>query len=172
MARIRFDNPNERELFHARESWIPVILGGLPVLALGALACVALCGPVDRPDLLPWGVAITIGVTLLSRVPHVLDNWRTDVVVSDRRLYYRRGIVDVKDHVCDLSSITDVTVDPSILGRVFRYADITVQTQAGDDDFVLKQIHDAYQMRRVINQGRDAAEDAGQLPPRRPPRAH
>ena len=95
----------------------------------------------------------------------IVHNWRTDVVVTDRRLYYRRGIIDVKDHVTDLGSITDVTIDPSIAGRIFGYANVRIQTKAGDDDFVLKEIKNAYQMRSVINQGRDALEQASPQPP-------
>ena len=166
MARIRFDNPDEHLTFHAKESWVPVVLGGIPVALVCAAACVAVAffvkGDTKTPLLLT--VLGSVVVTLGSRVPHIIDNWRTDVVVTDRRLYYRYGIVDVKDHVTDLGSITDVTVDPSVTGRIFNYADVRVQTKAGDDDFVLKEIKNAYEMRRVINVGRDAAEDAARQP--------
>jgi len=158
---IRFDNPDEREMFHAKESWVPVVLGGIPV----ALCCAVVCFGVGyfTKDGVPMAIAIiaSIAVTLASRVPHILDNWRTDVVVTDRRLYYRRGIFDIKDHVTDLGSITDVTVDPSIVGRIFNYANVRIQTKAGDDDFVLKEIRDAYKMRQVINVGRDQVDGAG-----------
>lgn len=169
MARIKFDNPQERQTFHAKESWVPVVLGGVPI----ALACGLVSFAVTRfanPDLLVPCVLVSILVTILSRVPHILDNWRTDVVVTDRRLYYRRGIFDVTDHVTDLGSITDVTVDPTIAGRVFNYANVRIQTKAGDDDFELKEIADAYTMRKVINVGRDAMEDGPAQPARRPAR--
>ena len=157
MARIKFDNPDERATFHAKESWVPVVMGGIPV----ALVCGVVSFLVTQfvnPDYLLICVLASIVVTLVSRVPHILDNWRTDVVVTDRRLYYRRGIVDVKDHVTDLGSITDVTIDPSIAGRLFGYANVRIQTKAGDDDFVLKEIRNAYKMRQVINTGRDLLE--------------
>lgn len=163
MARIVFDNPDEQERFHAKESWVPVVLGGIPV----ALVCgliVFLIHQFVNKDWLPISIAAAVVVTLLSRVPHILDNWKTDVVVTDRRLYYRRGIIDIKDHVTDLSSITDVTVDPNLFGRIFKYADVTVQTQAGEDDFELKEIKDAYELRRVINQGRDASRPGAYAP--------
>lgn len=167
MARSRFDNPEERELFHARESWVPVVFGAVPVAAICGLVTFVVTRFVD-PSWLMTCVLVSVLVTLASRIPHVIDNWRTDVVVTDRRLYYRRGIVDVKDHVTDLGSITDVTVDPSILGRMFNYADVRIQTKAGDDDFVLKEIADAYQMRKVINTGRDKLEGADPKPVHRP----
>ena len=166
MPRIKFDNPNEKKLFHAKESWVPVVLGGVPVALVCAIVSFVLARfvfPGDSNKLVIC-VLVSILVVLASRVPHILDNWRTDVVITDRRLYYRRGIVDVKDHVTDLGSITDVTIDPTIAGRVFGYADVRIQTKAGDDDFVLKEIRDAYRMRQMINTGRDQLEQAPQPP--------
>lgn len=166
MARIKFDNPNEVERFHAQESWVPVVLGGIPI----ALVCAAVCAAIyffADPTLLPYAVAGSVLITLASRIPHIIDNWKTDVVITDRRLYYRRGIITVRDHVCDLTTITDIAVEPTILGRIFNYADITIQTQAGEDDFVLKEIRSAYKMRKAINIGRDAAEGPS-APPARP----
>ena len=169
MARFRFDSPNERETFHAKESWVPVVMGGLAV----ALVCAVVSVPIiyfKVPNAVPICVIATIVITLASRVPHIIDNWRTDVVVTDRRLYYRHGIIDITDHVCDLGSITDVTVDPSIAGRIFGYANVRIQTKAGEDDFILKEIKNAYEMRRVINQGRDTLEGMTQRAAEEPPR--
>lgn len=157
MPAFTFDTADEVEQFHAKESWVPVVSGGILVLAVCAVACFIIAVPVKRADLLPIAILVSIVITVLSRVPHIIDNMRTDVVVTNRRLYYRYGIVDVKDHVADLGSITDVTVDPTIFGRMFNYANVRIQTQAGDEDFVLKEIHDAYEMRRAINAGRDNA---------------
>lgn len=168
MAGIVFDNPSEREMFHAKESWVPVVFGGIPVALVCGLACFLVYQFVSK-DWLSWSIVAAVAVTLASRIPHIIDNWRTDVIVTDRRLYYRHGIVDIKDHVTDLTSITDVTIDPSILGRMFKYANVRVQTQAGEDDFELKEIKDAYEMRRIINLGRDAQDRPAAPGPRRPP---
>jgi hypothetical protein len=49
---------------------------------------------------------------------------------------------------------------------------VRIQTKAGDDDFVLKEIADAYTMRKVINVGRDKLEGSAApvQPQRRPTR--
>jgi len=155
MARITFDSPDEVELFHAKESWVPVVLGGIPVLLVCAAACALMHFVFNMDQYLPWAVLASIVIVLGSRVPHIIDNLKTDVVVTDRRLYFHRGIIDVRDHVCDLTNITDIAVDPSVAGRIFGYADVNIQTQAGEDDFELKEIKDAYEMRKIINQRRD-----------------
>lgn len=166
MARIRFDNPNEVARFHAQESWVPVVLGGIPIALLCAVACAAVYYFAGE-SYIPYAIGASVLITLISRLPHMIDNWMTDAVITDRRLYYRRGIIKVRDHVCDLSTITDIAVEPTVLGRIFNYADITIQTQAGDDDFVLKEIRGAYKMRKAINVGRDFA-DGPSTPPTRP----
>ena len=155
MSRITFDSPDEVEKFHAQESWVPVVLGGIPVLLVCVAVCALLVFAFHLEQYVPWMVVGTIVVVLASRIPHIIDNWQTDVVVTDRRLYYRHGIVNVRDHVCDLTTITDIAVDPNVIGRIFGYANVTIQTQAGEDDFELKEIKDAYEMRKVINQCRD-----------------
>jgi len=173
MAKIKFDNPNEVEAFHAKESWVPVVLGGIPVALVCAAICFIIAGPADRSDLLPIAIVASVIVVLLSRVPHIIKNLQTDVYVTNKRFYHRQGIINIEDHVCDLSSITDVTVDPTVLGRIFNYADVTIQTKAGDDDFVLKEIANAYRMRQTINVSRDIDEDAGKQPaPAAPAQIH
>lgn len=156
-SRIRFDNDDEEALFEARESWVPVILAVIPVALLGILACVGV-GVFAAPAE-PWMyLCVVAGVVVLALmvvIPRAIDNWRTDAVVTNRRFYYRRGILDVRDHVCDLDSITDITVDPGLVGRIFGYADVRIQTKAGDDDFVLHDIVDAYDMRKVIHTRKD-----------------
>lgn len=171
MARIKPDNPDERIVFEAKESWVPVIMGGIPVALVCGVLTFAVVNFIDS-DMLVLCVLASIAVTLLSRIPHIIDNWRTDVVVTDRRLYYRHGIIDVTDHVTDLGSITDVTIDPTILGRIFNYANVRIQTKAGDDDFELKEIAHAYEMRGDINKSRDDLEIAMQPPMPRPSRRY
>lgn len=163
---IQFDSPDERETFHAKESWIPVVLGALPILLVGiaglAIAWVAFGNPTAGLIIL----GATFIIALVTRFPRIIANLDTDVIVTNKRLYARTGIVDIKDQVCDLSNVSDVTVDPSIFGRLFDYADVRIQTYAGDQDFVLRGIAHAYDMRRAISMGSDATR--GQMPSPRP----
>lgn len=164
---IQFDNPNEREVFHAKESWVPLVLGAIPYLLIG-IACdlvAALVFNQGQIGLILLGVCAAAAI--ITRIPRVIDNLDTDVIVTDKRLYARTGIIDIKDQVCDLSSISDVTVDPSIFGRLFDYANIRIQTYAGDQDFDLRGIAHAYDMRRAISQGADANRDGAARPQQR-----
>lgn len=156
---IQFDSPDEVEVFHAKESWIPVILGGIPFILLGIAALVVAWWLFKQQAIGLMLLGAFIVVAVLSRIPRILANLDTDVVITNKRLYARTGIVDIKDQVCDLSNISDVTVDPSVLGRIFDYADVRVQTFAGDQDFDLRGIAHPYEMRKAINRGSDAVKE-------------
>jgi len=156
---IQFDSPDEVEVFHAKESWIPVILGGIPFILLGIAALVVAWWLFKQQAIGLMLLGAFIVVAVLSRIPRILANLDTDVVITNKRLYARTGIVDIKDQVCDLSNISDVTVDPSVLGRIFDYANVRVQTFAGDQDFDLRGIAHPYEMRKAINRGSDAVKE-------------
>ena len=157
---IQFDNPDEREVFHAKESWVPLILGAIPIVLLGviAFAVAQLAFKNTMVGLILLGISIVVAI--VTRIPRVIANLDTDVIVTDKRLYARTGIVDIKDQVCDLSNVSDVTVDPSVLGRLFDYADVRIQTYAGESDFELRGIAHAYEMRKAISQGSDASKSS------------
>ena len=156
---IKFDNPTEHEVFRARESNVPVLLRAIPIIVVGIVVAVAV-DLLGHSDWILWVALITVVVAVVACVPHLLANLATDVVVTDRRLYFRSGIINIKDHVTELSNISDVAIDPSVFGRIFNYADVKIQTVAGEEDFDFKEISHAYDMRRAISAGGDAERDA------------
>lgn len=154
---IQFDSPDEREVFHAKESWVPLVLGAIPFILLGIGALVIAWKFFNNMTVGLILLGVSVVVALATRVPQIIANLDTDVIVTDRRLYARTGIVDIKDQVCDLSTVSDTTVDPTIFGRIFNYADVRIQTYAGEQDFELRRIARAYEMRQAINRGVDAS---------------
>lgn len=157
---IQFDNPNEQEVFHAKESWVPLVLGAIPLLLIGLVGLIVASRVLYRTEIGLYLFAAMAAIAIVTRIPKIIDNLDTDVIVTDKRLYVRTGIVDIKDQVCDLSNISDVTVDPSVFGRLFDYANVRIQTFAGDQDFELKGIAHAYQMRKAISQGADSSRES------------
>lgn len=151
----RFDNPEEKEIFHAKESWIPVVLGALPIVLVGIAAFVVAWRFFNKLQIGLIFLGVSVVVAFVTRIPRIIANLDTDVVVTDKRLYARTGIIDIKDQVCDLSNVSDVTVDPSVLGRIFDYANVRIQTYAGDGDFMLRGIAHAYDMRAAISKATD-----------------
>jgi len=170
MRGITFDSPDEREVFHAKESWVPLVLGAIPYILVGIVALIAASVLAANPFLGLAFLGIALIAAVVTRIPQIIANLDTDVVVTNKRLYSRTGIIDIKDQVCDLSNVSDVTVDPSLPGRIFDYADVRIQTYAGESDFALHHIAHAYDMRAAISRGADANKDSHPAP--RPPRGH
>ena len=160
---IKFDNPNEVEVFRARESNIPVLLRAIPIVVLGIIAAIA-ADLLGYKEYILWVVLAFVIIAIVVVVPRLVANLATDVVVTDRRLYFRSGILNIKDHVTELSNISDVSIDPTVFGRIFNYADVKIQTLAGEEDFDFREIARAYDMRRAISAGGDAERDAGHAP--------
>ena len=117
---------------------------------------------------LPQGSLLVSNEPVRPRAQVLSENMQKfghpDVIVTNKRLYARTGIIDIKDQVCDLSNIADVTVDPTLFGRLFDYANVRIQTYAGESDFVLRGIAHAYDMRSAISQGADATRSEGARP--------
>lgn len=166
---ITFDSPDEREVFHAKESWVPLFLGAIPFILVGIAAFIVCSIFMVNPALGLILLGVALFLALITRVPQIISNLDTDVIVTDKRLYSRTGIFDIKDQVCDLANISDVTVDPDLFGRLFDYADIRIQTYAGESDFELKHIAHAYDMRSAISRGADAERSHEPRPNRRRP---
>ena len=160
---IKFDNPSEVEVFRARESNVPVLLRAIPIVVLGIVAAVA-ADLLGYSQYILWIILGFVILTLVIVIPRLVANLATDVVVTDRRLYFRSGIINIKDHVTELSNISDVSIDPTVFGRIFDYADVKIQTIAGEEDFDFREIAHAYDMRRAISAGGDAERDAGRAP--------
>ena len=164
---IQFDSPDEVEVFHAKESWVPLVLGAIPFLLIGIVGLIVARNVFFRTDIGLLLFAVLAIAAIVTRVPRIIANLDTDVIVTDKRLYARTGIIDIKDQVCDLANISDVTVDPSLFGRIFDYADVKIQTFAGEQDFDLRGIAHAYDMRRALSQGSDSAKGNGGRGPQR-----
>lgn len=169
---IQFDTPDEVEVFHAKESWVPLILGCVPIILIG-IAAFVVCSLFASPAIGAILLGASVLIAVLTRIPKIIANLDTDVIVTNKRLYSRTGIIDIKDQVCDLSNISDVTVDPTVFGRIFDYADIRIQTYAGESDFELHHIAHPYEMRSAISKGSDAENGRANRPGQhRPNRQH
>jgi hypothetical protein len=101
-------------------------------------------------------------------IPKILRNLGTDIVVTDRRLHTKTGILDVdNDKQTPLTNIDDTVADPTVLGRLFGYGDVVVHTFGGreaDDNFPFRNVTDPHELVAVINETRDGLVAGNQNP--------
>jgi uncharacterized membrane protein YdbT with pleckstrin-like domain len=59
---------------------------------------------------------------------------RNQITLTNRRVTLREGnILSGRETTIDLSNITDITVSNSVLGAIFHYGDITIQSAGSSD---------------------------------------
>lgn len=156
----RLKRTGERIIYRTHLSWIPMFLTAVPLLwfiCILAGAVMGITGNFGYAMLVVFGGVVLIA---LSKVPSIMKNIGTDIVVTDRRLHTKEGILDVNnDRETPLTNIDDTIADPTIIGRLFGYGDVMVHTFGGGhgngDNFTFRNVTDPHELVAVINETRD-----------------
>lgn len=156
---------DEYEVFSTHASMVPTLLKGIPILILGvAITVVAHLWRHD-PQFTTIVGLVAAAIVIATRIPGCIHAVVEPIVVSNRRLYLRKGLIDIDDHIASLSNISDIQVDPTIIGRMFGYADVNIQTIAGEQDFEMKNVRRAYALRDHILRISDDSQYGGAYNP-------
>lgn len=128
----RYLLPTERRVVAVRRHWSRLFEPAASAAAAGAaLLWLDQVLPLRLPlarDLLLAG-----WVLLLARLTWAVLEWRQDwFVVTDRRLLLRSGILSRRVAMMPLIKVTDMSYSRPMLGRVFGYGEIVIES-AGHD---------------------------------------
>ena len=117
--------PGETVRFHTNVHWF-VYLKAIAafLIALVFLIWFALSDPSSPVLLVVALVFALIGAVLF--VPAWLRRLGTEVVVTDRRVIYKTGLIRRRSIEINMDKVESVDVDQSILGRLFGYGSITI----------------------------------------------
>jgi uncharacterized membrane protein YdbT with pleckstrin-like domain len=121
-------HPGEDVVYEGHPTWRALLafyLGGL-VLAL------AIGGAVGVGANVPIGVLCGVVVTLLVLIVGFVRRIGTTYMVSNQRLYIRRGILSKRVQQTRIDRVQNVNTDQSILQRVLRFGTVDFDT-AGTD---------------------------------------
>ena len=118
--------PGERVIHQGRLHWI--IYAPAAVLLLAAAVC-AWIG-LALADLRIVFMAVA-GLLLLAAIVAAakawFDRWITEIAVTDRRVIYKRGFIRRYTAEMNMEKVESVTVNQSVLGRVFDYGTIHIR---------------------------------------------
>jgi uncharacterized membrane protein YdbT with pleckstrin-like domain len=122
-------HPGEVVVFEGHPSWRAVLsfyIGGFAgAIVIGAV--VALAANVGL------GVAVGVVLVALVIVAGLVKRWATDYMVSNQRLYIRRGILSKHVQQTRVDRIQNVNTDQRIRDRILRVGTVDFDT-AGTDD--------------------------------------
>jgi uncharacterized membrane protein YdbT with pleckstrin-like domain len=122
-------HPGEIIVFEGHPSWRAVLafyisgfIGSLLIAVIVALAA-------------STGLGVIVGVVLIALVVLVgiIKRWATDYMVSNQRLYIRRGILSKRVQQTRVDRIQNVNTNQSIRERILRVGTVDFDT-AGTDD--------------------------------------
>lgn len=93
------------------------------------------------------GVLLLAAILILVRI--WLRQWSTEMVVTDRRVIYKIGLIRRHTVEMNISKIETVDVEQDILGRIFGYGTVLIRgTGAGFEP--LQQVADPLALRNAI----------------------
>jgi uncharacterized membrane protein YdbT with pleckstrin-like domain len=145
--------PDERVIHAARLHWF-IYLKAILLLIL-ALVCVVLAMGSNEPGIaIPlWIGAAVLGlVGLVSGISALMRQATTELVLTDRRVIYKTGLI--KRHTMEMnrSKVETVGVDQSVLGRMLNYGTLIVRGTGGSFE-PIRQIDDPLTFRNHITAG-------------------
>jgi uncharacterized membrane protein YdbT with pleckstrin-like domain len=122
-------HPGEVVVFEGHPSWRAVLsfyIGGF----LGAIVIAVIVALLAN---IPLGVLVGVVLIALVIVAGLIKRWATDYMVSNQRLYIRRGILSKHVQQTRVDRIQNVNTDQRIRDRLLRVGTVDFDT-AGTDD--------------------------------------
>ena len=122
-------HPDEVIVFEGHPSWRAVLsfyIGGF----VGAIVIAVIVALVGSAAL---GVLVGVVLLVLVVLVGIIRRWATDYMVSNQRLYIRRGILSKRVQQTRVDRIQNVNTNQSIRERVLRVGTVDFDT-AGTDD--------------------------------------
>ena len=86
--------------------------------------------------------------------------FETEIAVTSDRFVRKTGLISIKSEEVSLDKIEEVTVDQSILGRIFGYGNVQVHG-TGMGDIKGWMVNDPVRLRREIQTAREGTPSKG-----------
>ena len=142
--------PEERIIYKARFHWFYDVLFqiyvGLAIIAFFALY-VDVAG--WRPFLDHFLVIMGVSCVLLA-ADNRATKWSTHVMVSDRRIIYKTGLVSRRMEEIAARRIAEVNVAQSVMGRMLDYGTIRIN-DVGSGAIQLPNLDDPLSLKKAID---------------------
>ncbi|MBO4365707.1 MAG: PH domain-containing protein [Eggerthellaceae bacterium] len=151
---------DEQIIYRAHLSWVPIVGKILTFLLAGIIVCVCLVQFAGQGRVAAYAlVAITL-LGVLIQLPAIVRNLGVDIVVTDKRLHSKTGLIMVKnDRESSLARVDDTDIDfESIFERLFNYGSIEIRT-LGAELIHFDNVAKPRQLKRRINEAKEKYVD-------------
>lgn len=117
---------NERIRYRGKLHWsiyLPAILALVLAVAVAAFAPTLREGSAA----VYWAAIILAGAAVVLAGRAWFEQWITQIVVTDRRVIYKRGFIRRHSAEMNMDKIESVIIDQSILGRILDYGTVHIR---------------------------------------------
>lgn len=142
--------PNEKLIFALRKNFVFLLAPAIfATIAIGVLGFIMLS--IIPSGFIMWARIVLIFVVLFVDLIIVLD-WSTTVyLVTDKRIQYRFGIVGEKVLTIPVDQITDTALEISLLGRLFNYGTVRIESANLNSTILFRNISNASERKNQID---------------------
>jgi len=151
---------DEKILGVFRRHWLTFVMALLPIVILGIIAVISpILFELYFPELAEDSSITAVGVVLALEIvwivifliiaDYYLDVW----IVTNKRLIFieLHGLFSRTVSSVTLMHIQDVTVEVhGILGTLFKYGEVKIQSAGTEGEFTFRQVPEPYQIKNLI----------------------
>jgi uncharacterized membrane protein YdbT with pleckstrin-like domain len=144
-------SPGEQIAYRAQLHWV-LYLACVPaaIVALaGAIAASQLPDGALRSGLL-FGSTLAFAASLLQALAVWVRIANTEIVVTDRRVLYKSGLITRRSIEMNLDKVESVLVDQGLLGRMLDYGSVVIRGVGAGLEPV-RPVSDPLEFRRRVN---------------------
>ena len=151
---------DEQIVYRAHLSWIPIVGRVLAFLLAGIIVCVCLVRFADQGRIAAYALVIITLLGVLVQLPAIIRNLGVDIVVTDKRLHSKTGLIAVRnDRESSLARVDDTDIDfESVFERLFNYGSIEIHT-LGSDLIHFDNVAKPRELKRHINEAKEKYVD-------------
>ncbi len=123
--------PGEHVIHRARLHWLIYGRAVLLLVAAAVLGIAALYAQGTAQNVADYGALAVLILALVTAGAAAIRRATTELVVTDRRVIFKRGIVSRHTVEMNRAKIESVDVDQSLLGRILGYGTVVVRGTGG-----------------------------------------
>jgi uncharacterized membrane protein YdbT with pleckstrin-like domain len=142
-------SPGETIQFEMRPHWRALIWPA--VLLVVQIAVFALLFMWLTNGIVRWILVAALVVGLIAGVLVPFMRWvTTQYVFTDRRIIIRRGLLTKEGRDVPLAKVNNVTFSKGLLGRIFNFGDLQIDSANVDGSLWVKDVPDVEEIQRDI----------------------
>lgn len=121
--------PGESLKHLSRLHWIVYLPGSIWILI--GLIGLLLPNAGEAKSVLFLVIAVVVALGLAQLIRAWIRRWTTEIAVTDRRIIYKRGLIDRHTIEMNMDKVESVDVHQSVIGRILGYGTIWVRGTGG-----------------------------------------